>query len=837
MSALLRSSGKASSEEFNNALAWLSTVHDREVAALEDRVGILHRQIDELTLNGAHTALQAGPANWSREQRFSAPCASPSKPTDIYVEVVDELDFSTNEGTEEAEVKNVEKAIQQYIESFEYECDQGDVLTERTENSAPESKNVAGEKSVSFEMDFEDPDEDPQEETMTMIVRGTAKWSRLVDGMLRAAATKRQYALREDWVKPETFLKKVEKQHGVELDLWVLQRGLLNPEKSKRKTVLPTVSTHITASDIDIGGRRFQMCILNPASSTRIAWLGMGMLLVAYDIVVLPLSAFPLPDSTVLLAMQWIGQFFWTIDIMVTFCTAIYVDGDLVTRYSAIAKNYARTWLPFDLLVVVPLWLVAFTNADSSAKSTSLVKYARMLRFMRLARVAKLEHYLNEALGNLNSSLLLLVVGMVKLIIVLLVVVHFIACLWYAVGSSGSGGWASEYKAKELFYQYLCACHWSFSQFQGTSDLLPTANSTTMERMVAVLTIMFSVVILSVFVSSLTNIIMQMQSLTSEARQLDTAVRLFLSSNDISWQLSLRVKKYVIWKQRLERKLGGSNQVLEVLPKGMQADLHEQVRGAQLCCHRLFWALKDAHPRMFRDVCFEALKQYAPAPGEVIFSMNENSSHMYFILEGDYRYVVPIDRGLKLGLCRDSSEAVNSWSAQMVGIPSRGQYGHNPHSTEARTRVLGKGRFLAEASLWTSWDHCGILLASKHSEHMGLSTEEFARKARSNPPAHCSLILYARSFMAGLNTYGKHFTDVIEPEELMPSERFSARSVESKKSVRSFTRSLTRKIEPREVDSDMGRNDNKVSRKRNNESLQSDWSVGEFRMSSESSRS
>jgi len=539
------------------------------------------------------------------------------------------------------------------------------------------------------------------------------------------------------------------------------------------------------------------MCIIHPASYSRMVWLGLGMLLVAYDVVVLPLAAFPLPDSTVLLTMQWIGQFFWTIDIFVTLCTAIYKDGELVSHLPTIANDYARTWLPFDLLVVVPLWMVALTGADSSAKSTSVVKYARMLRFMRLARVAKLEHFLNQAVGNLNSSLLLLVVSMAKLIMMLLVIVHLITCLWYAVGSAGSGGWTVKYSAKDLFYQYLCACHWSFSQFQGTSDILLGSNM--MERAVAVLTIMCALIILSIFVSSLTNIIMQIQFLSSEARQLDNAVRLFLSSNDVSWHLSLRVKKYVFWKQRLERKLVGFSKVVEILPKAMQKDLQEEVRGPNIASHRLFTALKDMHPRMFREVCYDALRPCAPAPGEVIFNMAEACFHMYFVLDGTYRYIVPCVRGLT------KFEAEESITAEMIGIQLVEHRPHDAHKVnrndeQTHVHVLSKGRYLSEACLWSDWDHCGICLASKRSEHMTMNSEEFARLARAHPAAHCSLIYYARSFMAGINTFGKHFTDIIDLKDLIIQEREESGSKSLRKGMSSLTaspRSSTKSVTSR----------------------------------------
>lgn len=380
---------------------------------------------------------------------------------------------------------------------------------------------------------------------------------------------------------------------------------------------------------------------------------------------------------------------------------------------------------------------------------------------MRLARLAKLEKYLNEVLGTLNSSMLLLVLSMVKLIVFLVVVVHFIACLWYSAGSS-SGGWVEKFSNRDVGYMYVTSMHWSFSQFQGTSDIVPgQAGSPLVERCVAAFTILVSLVILSSFVSSLTNIMLRIQSVRTQMNAMDDAVRLFLSENDISWHLSLRVKKYVDWNQRLARGRESASTVLEILPKALQIDLQEETRGPLIAVHKLFATLQTAHPRVFRQICFDALNTLVPAPSEIIFNRDEVCHVMYFVTLGKYRYIEPLAHRAPSTVTLQQTNAMNAMAYSLEDEKQSLEDENDHQITDLRP-----GAYLSEACLWTHWEHFGVLMGMKHCSHMCMEQVKLSRIAKDNPTGHASIINYARRFVGGLNRFGKKFTDLIDNKEL-----------------------------------------------------------------------
>ncbi|CAJ1440580.1 unnamed protein product, partial [Effrenium voratum] len=72
-----------------------------------------------------------------------------------------------------------------------------------------------------------------------------------------------------------------------------------------------------------------------------------------FDALITPLQAFDAAGDCV----SWIlygTMWFWICDMLVTLRTAVQTDDRLLSRQADIAKNYAKTWLCFDALVVLP---------------------------------------------------------------------------------------------------------------------------------------------------------------------------------------------------------------------------------------------------------------------------------------------------------------------------------------------------------------------------------------------------------------------------------------------------------------------------------------------------
>uniref|UniRef100_A0A3B3CQI2 Ion transport domain-containing protein n=1 Tax=Oryzias melastigma TaxID=30732 RepID=A0A3B3CQI2_ORYME len=111
------------------------------------------------------------------------------------------------------------------------------------------------------------------------------------------------------------------------------------------------------------------------------------------------------------------------VDIVINFRTT-YVDhnDEVVTLPSRIAKHYIKGWFPIDLFAAVPFDLLIFrSGSDEMATLTSLLKTARLLRLVRVAR--KLDRY-----SEYGAAVLFL------LMCTFVLIAHWLACIWYAIG-------------------------------------------------------------------------------------------------------------------------------------------------------------------------------------------------------------------------------------------------------------------------------------------------------------------------------------------------------------------------------------------------------------------
>merc|ERR1719330_1741123 len=194
---------------------------------------------------------------------------------------------------------------------------------------------------------------------------------------------------------------------------------------------------------------RIERRVLHPSSARRLLWDLIGLMLIAYDVAVIPLQFFdPLEtDSTRLLA--WFSRVFWTIDIPTGFFTGFLLsDGDIEMRLVKIARRYIRSWLTVDIIVVLFDWVDVTLQGGGveeigAARMGKTMRIMRMLRIVRLIRVAKLPLLAGTWLETyIRSEKVMLVASMAKLMLFIITLMHFIACVWYGIGDfGGDDGW------------------------------------------------------------------------------------------------------------------------------------------------------------------------------------------------------------------------------------------------------------------------------------------------------------------------------------------------------------------------------------------------------------
>merc|ERR1719215_865150 len=139
------------------------------------------------------------------------------------------------------------------------------------------------------------------------------------------------------------------------------------------------------------------------------------------------------------------------------------------------------------------------------------------------------------------------------MIVVLLIINHFSACMWFYFGThvplqEGELTWldASGFDGVWGFAQYLVAFHWSLTQFTPASMSVQPANE--VERAYAIVVVVFALVGFSYLVGSITGSLARLRALGEEGAKEFWKLRRFLKRNSVSTELSLRIQRYLEYK-------------------------------------------------------------------------------------------------------------------------------------------------------------------------------------------------------------------------------------------------------------------------------------------------
>lgn len=410
---------------------------------------------------------------------------------------------------------------------------------------------------------------------------------------------------------------------------------------------------------------------------------------------------------------------YWTFDLVATFFVGYHThDGKLVMEWSKICKQYLKFCFWVDLVVVSIDWLLfAIGSIGSSALETmgfarigKLLRILRIFRVLRLLRLRKLRHLIHSVQDHIDSEYLSVVLNICKNMLCILTASHFVACLWFFVGSQKFPRYQSWVEAYELGegvpweYQYVTSLHWAICQFTPGSMKVEPQN--VIERLFAVSILLCSLLVFSMFISSLTNAMRTLQDLGSkDSRQL-WLLRKFFRQNAISRDLTMRIMRYVnvVLLPKQHRVQQSDIGMLGLLSSHLSVELQTELHMPNLTVHPFFeWFSGKSLPVM-RQLCCVATKRTSLSREDIIFGPGQKAVEMYFPLSGRLLY-----------------------------LPQREGFSMT---------VVSEGQWCSEAVLWCPWVHHGTLRAKVESELLSLNAAKF----REVIAEHYIDLSYAQSY-------------------------------------------------------------------------------------------
>jgi len=471
-------------------------------------------------------------------------------------------------------------------------------------------------------------------------------------------------------------------------------------------------------------------CVISPSSPRRSCWDIISLVLVIWDLFMIPMGLFALPETMFLTVADWITRIFWTMDMPLSFISGYVThSGSIEMRPSRIIRKYLRTWFCLDLVVVGVDWLEvlmsAFVEGLGFARLGKVSRAFRVVRMVRLLRLARMTEVLNLLIERINSEKVVIILDIMKLLILMIGGGHLMACLWYAVGTAESDkNWLTEsgYIDSSLGFKYMMSLRWAMSQFAGGMDEVTPVSM--YENIYGICVFLTSFWCGAVFLSIMTSSMTQWYIVGSQTSQQLVSLRRYLGQNKISNKLTLRVQRNAQHAMAEHQRImpEGSVLLIKKVSEPLRVELHYEMYSPILSVHPFFVRYMEECPHVIRKVCHQAMEKVNVSLGDTIFNIGEIPSKpkMLIVMSGRLLYT------------------------PMVADKS----------------YVNEGQWISEAPLWVNWVHRGLLVAMQESQLCVLSVKEFHKIAEQFEHADFNPRDYAYKFAEGLNNMGGEVNDL-----------------------------------------------------------------------------
>lgn len=487
-------------------------------------------------------------------------------------------------------------------------------------------------------------------------------------------------------------------------------------------------------------GRGGASCTLHPNSMLVIGWTLIGITLLGYDAVLIPMtSGFPLDDVSLIKVMDKIIVSYWVVDLVRTFFTG-YENGSIagveMGRWK-IAQHYGKTWLALDSSIIIVDVVLTFSAPDDGvwmvsdggpSRAGKAARVWRIMRVIRILRVLKMARKLWRKTENTVSIHYILAVKALYVFIADLFVCHYMACYFCALGTTLDGGtsWKTVQRLDEslgIEQIYPVALNWALAQSGfSTSSVQAT---TEFENLYTCLCGFLWMVVVCVTIGLFYTWMIEARELMRNKVEEGNNLRKYLEQREVSRVLAVQILRYFRFNYRPyeHRVLEAEVSFLRDLPRIFQIRLHKEVYINVLRQHPFFSALGTENEAALIAICQLAITEYRYKMGDTAFQSDVEARGMLCVISGELTY--------------------------------------HPRKAGLDSIRVQAGDWLCEAALWRRWRHRGQLDALTPAELMGVDTQKVHEilEDRIDGEGWDSLTMVRKHARKALTYYGANGTD------------------------------------------------------------------------------
>ncbi|KAJ8010545.1 hypothetical protein DPEC_G00076200 [Dallia pectoralis] len=380
-------------------------------------------------------------------------------------------------------------------------------------------------------------------------------------------------------------------------------------------------------------------------SPFKAVWDWLILLLVIYTAILTPYSAAFLlnghEDVTMvncsycspLNVVDLIVDIMFIVDIVINFRTTyVNANDEVVSAPLRIAVHYFKGWFLIDMVAAIPFDLLIYRTGEETTTLIGLLKTARLLRLVRVAR--KLDRY-----SEYGAAVLFLLMCTFALI------AHWLACIWYAIGNmdgSGNIGWlhtlgeslGNPYNSTvpgsgpTIKDKYVTALYFTFSSLTsvGFGNVSPNTNS---EKIFSICVMLIGSLMYASIFGNVSAIIQRLYSGTARYHTQMLRVREFIRFHQIPNPLRQRLEEYFQHAWSYTNGID-MNAVLKGFPECLQADICLHLNRTLLENCKAF---KGSTKGCLRALAMKFKTTHAP-PGDTLVHAGDVLTAIYFISRG-----------------------------------------------------------------------------------------------------------------------------------------------------------------------------------------------------------
>jgi CRP-like cAMP-binding protein len=334
------------------------------------------------------------------------------------------------------------------------------------------------------------------------------------------------------------------------------------------------------------------------------------------------------------------------IDIIITFHTALWVislNGTphwvLVDDLHTIRWIYLKGAFVLDLLGIFPwhfLDCIHFTKDSPDG-----VKFLRLLRLLKLLRLYRIRRLIEVLKQHFPRSIYMVTYS--ELFLILFLISHWIACIWFRLGDADLEGWvaveglsgpeADKFEADNganafHFRQWITSLYWAVTTLTtiGYGDIVPFTSE---ERLFGVLSMVMGSAFFAWCTGRMTAVLTNRSGCIEKFELVLDELNQFMEARDFPVQLKNRLRSYYMLKFPTKM-IFNEESILASLEEGLRKECYLHLY-CDIVSNVILFARCDEHTR--KEICYRLHSCYCAA-GSQLFGQGTNADALYLVRFG-----------------------------------------------------------------------------------------------------------------------------------------------------------------------------------------------------------